>query len=158
LTRQSIEAKREYRVHRSVLARRIKLDCSSISSVRTTIRACIAAGSLGVGVSVRGHARAVGRRGTKPAVELADLEAFGCAVDSVRVAARSYWHCYAALDAGQPDVGEGQRGRYRGWRGGFCRGGRLGRTRTRYVPLHHDSVSNSFVVIFAVIARGDSQG
>ena len=98
--RQSTKAKREYQVHCSVLARRIELDRSSISGVRTTIRACIAAGSPGVGVSVRGHARAVGRRGTEPAVEPADPEAFGCAVDSVRVAARSYWHCHAALDAG----------------------------------------------------------
>jgi len=98
--RQSTEAKREYRVHRSVLARRIESNRSSISGVRTTIRACIAARSPGVGVSVQGHARAVGRRGTKPAVELADPEAFRCAVDSVKVAAHSYWHCYAALDAG----------------------------------------------------------
>jgi hypothetical protein len=92
--RQITKAEREYRIHHLVFARRIESDFGTVFSIRTAIRLCIAIRSQRVRILVWGHARAMGRRGIKPTVELADTEAFGCTLDSVRVAARSDWHCH----------------------------------------------------------------
>jgi hypothetical protein len=88
-----------------VFAGRIKSGSGLVFSVRELIRTRIAHGSTGVRVFVWGRTRAVGWGGIKSGIELADAEAFRSAVDSVRVAARSYWHRHAAFNAGQLDVG-----------------------------------------------------
>jgi hypothetical protein len=49
----------------------------------------------------------MGQGGIGPDIELHHGEVFGGAIDRIGVAAHSHWHRHAAIDAGQPDVGEG---------------------------------------------------
>jgi hypothetical protein len=117
--RQGTEATREHRVHHPVFARCIESGVGPVFGVRKPICPCIAIGPAGVRVFVWGRPRTMGRGGIEPHVESGNEQAFGRTVDRVSMAARSHWHRYPAFDAGQPDVGEGRRGR-RGWSRGVC--------------------------------------
>ena len=58
--RQITKAKGEYRIHYSVFARRIELDCGAVFSIRTAICTCIAIRSQRDRILVWGYARTMG--------------------------------------------------------------------------------------------------